>query len=68
MKILSQNREGNKVTLEIEEEPSKFSAAIAKTLEEAGKEIQVPGFRPGKAPKEMVEKALKRDVLESNAA
>jgi FKBP-type peptidyl-prolyl cis-trans isomerase (trigger factor) len=68
MKVLSQKREGNKVLLEIEEEYSKFLKAVDKTLVEAGKEIRLPGFRPGKAPREMIERAVNQEVVESRAA
>lgn len=68
MKIISQKREGNKVFLEVEEDYSRFQQAVQKTMAEAGKEVKVPGFRPGKAPKEMIEKALDRDFVEHRAA
>jgi FKBP-type peptidyl-prolyl cis-trans isomerase (trigger factor) len=68
MKILSQKREGNKVFLEIEEEYSRFLETFDRTLLELGKDVRLPGFRPGKAPKEMVEKALDRDYVEHRAA
>ncbi|NQT29277.1 MAG: hypothetical protein HQ596_01765 [Candidatus Saganbacteria bacterium] len=68
MKIISNKREGNKILLEIEEDYPKFSEAIDKTLNEAGKEMNIPGFRPGKAPKKMIEQAINREVLETQAA
>lgn len=68
MKILSQKREGNKVILEIEEEYSGFEKAREKALVQAGKEIKIPGFRPGKAPKELVERNVDSEVLENHAA
>jgi FKBP-type peptidyl-prolyl cis-trans isomerase (trigger factor) len=68
MKILSQKREGNKVLLEIEEAESQLQESLVKTTAEASKEIKLPGFRPGKAPREMVERALDREVLEHRAA
>jgi len=68
MKIRSQKREGNKVLLEVEEDYSRFEEAVDKTLTEAGKEIKIPGFRPGKAPKDLVERAVNREALESRAA
>ncbi len=68
MKITSQKREGNKITLEIETEYSAFTKAVDQTLLEAGKEINIPGFRPGKAPKDMVKKAVNPDYLEAQAA
>ncbi|MFC1511004.1 trigger factor [Candidatus Margulisiibacteriota bacterium] len=68
MKIRTNNREGNTVVLEIEEEHAKLAGAIEKTLVEAGREIKIPGFRPGKAPKDLIEKAVDRQVLEARAA
>lgn len=68
MKIRSKTREGNKILLQVEEEHSRFDDSVKKTLVEAGKEIKIPGFRAGKAPKEMVERALNREAIESRAA
>jgi len=68
MKINTQKREENKVFLEIEEDFSRFEAAIQQAIAEAGREIKLPGFRPGKAPKEMIEKALDREYVEHKAA
>ncbi|OGC02820.1 hypothetical protein A3H38_06325 [candidate division WOR-1 bacterium RIFCSPLOWO2_02_FULL_46_20] len=68
MKINSQKREGNNVLLEVEVEVSEFKVAVDKTIVRASKEINIPGFRPGKAPREMVERTLDREALEARAA
>lgn len=68
MKIRSQKREGNKVILEAEEDHSRFKESVEKALIEAGKEIRIPGFRPGKAPRDMVERAVNREFIENRAA
>ena len=68
MKIRSQKREGNKVSLEVEEDNSRFEESFEKALIETGKEIRIPGFRPGKAPRDMVERAVNREFIESRAA
>jgi FKBP-type peptidyl-prolyl cis-trans isomerase (trigger factor) len=68
MKIRSKTREGNKFLLEIEEDYGSFEQAVEKALTEAGKEIRIPGFRPGKAPKEVIERSLDRGALEARAA
>ena len=68
MKIRSQNREGNKVSLEVEEEYSRFEESVGRALTEIGKEVKIPGFRPGKAPKEMIERAVNREAVEARAA
>lgn len=68
MKIRSQKREGNVVTVEVEEDYSAFTVAVDQALSEAGKEVRLPGFRQGKAPREMVEKVLDRPTVEHRAA
>lgn len=68
MKILKQERQKNIVTLEIEVPYSVFKAANDQSLEKAAKQLKLPGFRPGKAPKAMVEKALDPRAIEDRAA
>jgi trigger factor len=68
MKIRTNNRTGNKVTLEIETDYSEFTKVVSQEYDAASKEVNLPGFRPGKAPKAMVEKALNRDLIEARAA
>ena len=68
MKIPSTSRDGNKFVIEVEAEYSQFLKAVDQALSEAGKEINIPGFRSGKAPKAMIEKAINSEVLESRAA
>ena len=68
MKILSQKREGNKVFLEIEEEYSRFQKSLEAALLKASKEIRLPGFRPGKAPKQMLEQSIDPEYLQQRAA
>lgn len=44
--------------------PSKnFEDKVAKKLEEVSKKVKIQGFRPGKAPKAMVEKQYKSSVI-----
>ena len=68
MKIKSQKREGNKVFIEVEEDYAGFEQAVKAALAKAAKDIKIPGFRPGKAPANMVEKAIDREALEAHAA
>lgn len=55
------------VTLEIEEEYPQFEAEVEKAIIEAAKEMKLPGFRPGKAPRDIAEKNLNRVAIESHA-
>lgn len=68
MKILKQERQKNTATLEIEVPYSEFKSANDQALEKAAKQLKLPGFRPGKAPKAMVEKALDPRAIEDRAA
>jgi len=68
MKILNNKREGNKVFLEVEEDYKNFQSAEEKALARASKEINIPGFRPGKAPVEMVRQTIEPEYIESRAA
>ncbi|PIS28796.1 hypothetical protein COT42_06960 [Candidatus Saganbacteria bacterium CG08_land_8_20_14_0_20_45_16] len=68
MQIKSQDREKNTVTIEVESPHADFVKAREKVLAKAGKEIKIQGFRPGKAPKDMVERALNPEYLDNEAA
>ena len=68
MKINSNNRSGNKVTIEAETEYSNFTAAVEKAYIEVGREVKIQGFRPGKAPRNLVEQAVSRQTVEQQAA
>jgi FKBP-type peptidyl-prolyl cis-trans isomerase (trigger factor) len=68
MKIKTQKREGNKVFIEVEEDYSSFEQAVKTALAKAAKDMKIPGFRPGKAPANLVEKAIDREALEAHAA
>jgi len=68
MKIRAQKREGNQAIIEAEEDYSRFEEAAGRALAAAGREIKLPGFRSGKAPREMVERAIDREYIEQRAA
>ncbi len=47
--------EGNKVKLSIEVEAGEFEEAINAAFKKIAKEVRLPGFRPGKAPRKVLE-------------
>jgi trigger factor len=47
--------EGNKVKLSIEVEAGEFEAAVNAAFKKIAKEVRLPGFRPGKAPRKVLE-------------
>ncbi len=64
MKSTVEPEEGNKVKVVVtfsEDEPE-FQAAVAKTWTEIAKQVRIPGFRAGKAPRKILEKQLGADA------
>lgn len=68
MEILKNERNGNEVTLEIELGYEQVEKAAEKSFARVAKEMKIPGFRPGKAPKEIVEQHVNKDALKEDAA
>ena len=59
--------EKSRVALTIEVGAEEFEAAVAKAYLKTRKQIRVPGFRPGKAPRKMIEKLYGAGVFYSDA-
>jgi trigger factor len=55
--------EDNKVRLEVEVPPEAVRESVEAKVRELGRQIRVPGFRPGKAPRRMIENHLGRDYI-----
>ena len=55
MKSSVEALEGNQVKLYVEVEESEFDSEIDKAFKLIAKEIRLPGFRPGKAPRKVLE-------------
>ena len=63
MKILSQERKGNQEILQVEEEYSKLEPNIDKAYVEASKEVNIPGFRQGKVPADLMKKYINEEAV-----
>ena len=59
--------EKSRVALEIEVGAEEFEAAVAKAYTKMRNKISVPGFRPGKAPRKMIEKLYGPEVFYNEA-
>ena len=59
--------EKSRVALEIAVGAEEFEAAVAKAYQKMRSKISVPGFRPGKAPRKMIEKLYGPEVFYSDA-
>src|SRR5215218_697942 len=55
--------EENKVRLDIEVAPETVRRGVEAKIRELGQQVRVPGFRPGKAPRRVIENRLGRDYI-----
>src|ERR671921_2937941 len=55
--------EENKVRLDIEVTPETVRQGVEAKIRELGQQVMVPGFRPGKAPRGVIENRLGRDYI-----
>ncbi|HWH23672.1 MAG TPA: trigger factor [Candidatus Limnocylindria bacterium] len=58
VKVSARPAERNSVVLEVEIAPASVQASVAESVRHLGRRTKVPGFRPGKAPRALVERAL----------
>jgi trigger factor len=67
MKAVVEPLEGNKVKLSIEVDEQEFEKAVDKAFRKIAREVRIPGFRPGKAPRRILEARLGRETGRSEA-
>ncbi|MEL7210045.1 MAG: trigger factor family protein, partial [Actinomycetota bacterium] len=58
MKATLEPLDDNKVKLSIEVPEDDFEAALDRAFQRLAKEVRIPGFRPGKAPRKLLEARL----------
>ncbi|MDA8266560.1 MAG: trigger factor [Actinomycetota bacterium] len=68
MRSTAEILERNKVKLSVEVDEEELKVAVEDTFRRLQREVQVPGFRPGKAPRRLLEarlggKAIREDVI-----
>jgi trigger factor len=54
--------EGNKVKVSVEVDEAEFDEAIGEAFKRIAREVRIPGFRPGKAPRRILESRLGPEV------
>jgi len=54
--------EGNKVRVSVEVDEAEFDKAIDAAFRKIAREVRIPGFRPGKAPRKVLERRLGANV------
>lgn len=67
MKSTVEPLEGNKVRLSIQVDESELEPAIDAAFKRIAREIRLPGFRPGKAPRKLLEARLGAGVAREEA-
>lgn len=67
MTVKVEQIEKNKVSLEIAVGADEFSLAINRAAKKIAGEINVPGFRKGKAPRHIIERYVGKEYLENEA-
>jgi len=58
MKATIEPVEGNRVRLSVEVDEAEFEAAVDEAFRRIAREVRLPGFRPGKAPRKVLEAKL----------
>ncbi len=67
MKTTVEPLEGNKVKLSVEVDEEEFESAIDSAFKKIAREVRIPGFRPGKAPRRILEARLGKDIARGQA-
>ena len=67
MKIETQPREDHQITLTVEVELEKLESARRRAARKIAEKAKIPGFRPGKAPYEIVRRMLGEEAIDQEA-
>ena len=67
MKAVVEPLEGNKVKLSIEVDEQEFEKDIDAAFRKIAREVRIPGFRPGKAPRRILEARLGKEAGRTEA-
>jgi trigger factor len=63
MKLLERKNENHQEILKVELEPAEVGAALDKAYAYLSREVKLDGFRPGKAPREVLEAKVGKDAI-----
>jgi trigger factor len=59
------SRQGNKVTVRVDITANEVNQAFSKVYNSLASQVRVPGFRPGKAPRSVLEKRVGSDFVQN---
>lgn len=63
MQVTVERMPGSTVSLDIYADPDEFAVAVDKTYRKIAKDINIPGFRRGKAPRHIIEGMVGREAV-----
>jgi trigger factor len=67
MKAVVEPLEGNKVKLSVEVDEQEFEQALDAAFRKMAGQVRIPGFRPGKAPRKLLEARIGREAARQEA-
>lgn len=67
MKVTLEKKEKNQVHLEVEVDIERVKKALDQAYKQVSQRVNIPGFRKGKAPRQLVEKAVGSDYIRREA-
>lgn len=67
MKTTVEPQEGNKVKLAVEVDEAEFDTALAAAFKKIAQEVRIPGFRPGKVPRRILEQRVGKEYARQQA-
>ena len=67
MKAVVEPLEGNKVKLSVEVDEDEFEKALDAAFRKIAREVRIPGFRPGKAPRRLLEARIGSEAARQEA-
>ena len=67
MKSVVEPLEGNRVKLTVEVDEQEFDRALEAAFRKIAREVRIPGFRPGKAPRRVLEARVGKGVAREEA-
>ncbi len=67
MPVTTERLPGSLIALKFEIDDERLEASMGKAVRRVANQIKIPGFRPGKAPREVVERTVGRSALVQEA-
>jgi trigger factor len=67
METVVESLEGNKVKLSVTIDEQEFEKALDATYRQIARDVRIPGFRPGKAPRRILEARLGKETARAEA-